>query len=438
MSDHPSVAVMPLPPAVVRRAVVASILGNGMEWYDFLIYGFFATSIAHSFFPAERASVSLMLTLATFAVGFVVRPLGGVLIGIYADHAGRKPALAMLILLMAGGTLLTGLTPSYDSIGLAAPLLVIFARVLQGLSVGGEFASATAMLVEYVPPERKLFFGSFQMCAQAAGVTCAAFAAYAIDQALPPEIVQSWGWRLPFLAGALIGPVGFYIRHRVDDSPEFRQLAPDARDRTPFRGVLRHHLTAVLSAMGLIVAGTAATYLWNTYLPLYVTHQLHLPMAAALFGIGICGLLNIVLYPLAGWLADRVGGYRVFFTALVLFGLMSWPLFAFVNKAPTRANLMGAQLVANVLMAFMAGPTPAMIARLFPTSVRSTGMAVAYNVGVTVFGGLSPLTVTWLIGLTGNRMVPAWYLMAAALLSLAMVLGTQRAWLRRAVPVAAE
>jgi MFS family permease len=428
-----SQAGLPLEPAVIRRAVLASIIGNGLEWFDFLIYGFFATNIAHAFFPAERPTVSLLLTLATFAVGFIVRPLGGVLIGIYADHAGRKPALAMLILLMAAGTLLTGLTPSYDMIGFAAPIVVVGARVLQGLSVGGEFASATAMLVEYVPPGRKLFFGSFQMSAQGVGVACAALAAYAIDSTLPPDAIQAWGWRVPFLLGALVGPMGFYIRHRLDDSPEFQQLQPADRDRTPFRDVMRHHLLAVLSAMGLIVAGTAATYLWNTYLPLYVTRQLHLPPESVLLGVGLCGLMDIGLFALAGWLADRVGGYRVFFTALVLFGLVSWPLFRFVDASPTHTHLLIAQLTANVLMSFMSGPTPAMIARLFPTRVRTTGMAIAYNVAVTVFGGLSPLTVTWLIGATGSQMVPAYYLVAAALLSLAMVLGTRRSWVGRAV-----
>lgn len=427
-----------LSPVTIRRAVIASVIGNGLEWYDFLIYGFFASSIAKAFFPTERPGFSLILTLATFAVGFVVRPLGGVLVGIYADHAGRKPALAMIIFLMAGGTLLTGLTPSYESIGIFAPVLVIFARVLQGLSVGGEFASATAMLVEYVPPGRKLFFGSFQMCAQSVGVACAALSAFAIESFLDSQAVVAWGWRLPFLAGVLIGPIGFYIRHRLDDSPEFRALEPSEHDRTPFRDVMRHHRAAVLSAMGLIVAGTSATYLWNTYLPLYVAQQLHLPATEALLGVGICGLMNMVLFPVAGKLADRVGGYRVFFTALVAFGLVSYPLFAFVSGSPTRGGLLMAQLVANFIMAFMTGPTPAMIARLFPTAVRSTGMAVAYNVGVTLFGGLAPLTVTWLINASGSRMVPGWYLVVAALLSLGMVAATRRAWIQHAAPVLAK
>jgi MHS family proline/betaine transporter-like MFS transporter len=418
------------------RAVIASIIGNGLEWYDFVLYGFFAAQISSAFFPSSNHFLSLMLSLATFAIGFMVRPLGGVLLGLYADHFGRKRALTLLILAMAGSTVAVGVIPGYDSIGIAGPILVITARLVQGLSVGGEFASATAMLVEYAPENRKMFYGSLQMVSQSVAVTLASFAGFITTASLPQESLVAWGWRIPFLLGALVGPIGFYIRRHVEESPEYAMLVERkgiARTSTPFRTVLGRHWMAVLSGIGLIAVGTAATYLWNTYLPLYVTRQLHMPMTSALIGVTVCGVISACLIPLIGRLADAVGAYRVYLTAVILFGLVSWPLFAYVTAHPDQSRLLQAQIVANVLLAFMAAGVPGMIARLFPTAVRSTGMAISYNVAVTVFGGLSPLTVTWMIQHWQSRMMPAVYLIIAAIISLIVVSATHRAWLRPAV-----
>lgn len=424
------------PPRQIWRAVIASIIGNGLEWYDFVLYGFFAAAISNAFFPSENHFLSLMLSLATFAIGFLVRPLGGILLGVYADHFGRKKALTLLILAMAGSTVAVGVIPGYDTIGIAGPILIIVARLVQGLSVGGEFASATAMLVEYVPQDRKMFYGSLQMVSQSIAVTLASFAGFVTTVSMSHDALMAWGWRIPFLLGALVGPVGFYIRRRVEESPEYEMLVERkgiAHSTTPLRTVLRRHPTAILSGIGLIVVGTAATYLWNTYLPLYVTRQLHMPMQSALIGVTICGIITACLIPFVGRLADKVGAYRVYFAAVVVFGIASWPLFAYVTQQPDRTRLLEAQIVANVLMAFMAASIPGMIAQLFPTAVRSTGMAIAYNVAVTIFGGLSPLTVTWMIRHFNSSMMPAVYLIIAATISLMLVSATRRAWLRPAV-----
>jgi len=422
-------------PAQLWRAVVASIIGNGLEWYDFVLYGFFAGAISTTFFPSSNHFLSLMLSLATFAIGFLVRPLGGIGLGLYADHFGRKRALTLLILLMAGSTVAVGVIPGYDSIGIAAPILIVCARLVQGLSVGGEFASATAMLVEYVPANRKMFYGSLQMVSQSVAVTLASFAGFITAATLSHDALMAWGWRIPFLLGALVGPIGFYIRRRVEESPEFENLVARkgiARKSTPLRTVLRAHPVAILSGIGLIVVGTAATYLWNTYLPLYVTRQLHMPMENALIGVTVCGIISACLIPFIGRLADRVGAYRIYLTAVVVFGCITWPLFAYVTQHPDETRLLEAQIVANVVLAFMAAGIPGMIARLFPTPVRSTGMAIAYNIAVTVFGGLSPLTVTWMIQVWHSSMMPAVYLIIAAILSLVLVTGTRRVWLRPA------
>lgn len=413
----------------LRRAVVASIIGNGLEWFDFLVYGFFAGVISRTFFPGRDPTLSLVLAWATFAIGFVVRPLGGVLIGVYADRAGRRRALSLLILLMAAGTLAMGMTPGYATIGIAAPLLVVVARMLQGLSVGGEFASATAMLVEYAPPSRRMFYGSLQMCSQSIGVAGAAGCAWLLAALLGHSALESWAWRLPFLLGAIVGPVGYYIRRGVAESPEYLALERSgAAGRATLGTVLRRDGIRVVSAMGLIVGGTAATYIWNTYLPVYAARELHMAVETPLLGTALVAMLDIAVFPLAGILADRVGAYRVFYTAALALGLSAWPLFAYLVAAPGAGRLHTVQLVAGLLLGFLSGPVPGMLARLFPTEVRSTGMAIAYNLAVTLFGGLAPLIVTGLIAATGDRTMPGLYLAAASLVALAMVTATRPAW----------
>jgi len=416
-----------LSPKVVRRAIFASVLGSGLEWFDFLIYGYFAKIIAQVFFPGDNGFLSIVLTLATFAVGFFVRPLGGILIGIYADRVGRQRALSMLIMLMAASTLLMGLTPSYARIGIAAPLLVVLARLLQGLSVGGQFATASAMLVEFAPPGKKMFYGSFNMSSQAFALLLSSSMAYLLTTRLSHGQLLSWGWRLPFLLGALAGPLGFYIRHRVAESPEFERLRayPDPSIKMSMREFFREHGNAAICAMGVIIVGAATNYVWHSYLPLYVERQLHLPLASALLGSLASGLLNLFLFPLSGKLADRFGPYRLFYPIVIAWVLCAYPLFWFVVSAPTVTHLFIAQMVATVFLAGMSGPHPGMLATLFPVRSRSTGVALSYNVAVTLFGGLAPLTITWLTQLTGSSLMPAFYLIFAGCISLLMVFFTR-------------
>lgn len=432
---HPDI---PLSPAMVRRAVIASTIGNGLEWFDFLIFGSLAGVISQVFFPSGNPLASLVLTWTTFGVGFVVRPFGGILLGMYADRVGRQKALSLLILLMAAGTIGLGITPGYATIGIAAPVIVVASRILQGLSVGGEFASATAMLVEYAPAGRKMFYGSFQMCSQALSLALSAGFAYAVTAGFSPADLVGWGWRIPFLIGGLVGPIGFYIRRRVAESPEFASLvARQPRpEPTPLRTLFTRHIRSVMRAIGVIVCGTASVYLWNIYLPVYVARTLHLPSTAPLLGAAVCGLMNTGLTVAIGALADRVGAWRVFLPAVAAAGIMAVPLFTFILAAPSLVHLFEIQLAANVVFAFMAAPIPGLLAGMFPTAVRSTGMAVSYNVSVALFGGMAPLTVTWLTGLTQSRMIPAYYLAGAAALSMVMVLAFRGR--PRAVTVPAE
>ncbi|MCR1767163.1 Proline/betaine transporter [Burkholderia glumae] len=421
---RPDAAAARLSPSMVRRAIFASVLGNGLEWFDFLIYGYFSKIIAQVFFPAGNALVSLLLTLATFAIGFVVRPIGGILLGVYADRAGRSRALSLLIISMAASTLLMGLTPGYAQIGYAAPALVILARVLQGLSVGGQFATASAMLVEYAPPGRRMFYGSFNMTAQSFALLLSSGAGYLLTTRLSHDSLAAWGWRVPFLCGALAGPLGFYIRHRVAESPEFQQLRraqPGPRATVPLAAFFRDNGRAALCAMGVIAVGAATNYVWHSYLAVYVERQLHLPLQVALRGAFLSGLLNLFLFPLAGRLADRFGAYRLFYPVTIAWMICAYPLYLFVVAEPSASRLLVAQLVATVFLAAMSGAHPGMLATLFPVRSRSAGVALSYNLSVTLFGGLAPFTVTWLISLTGSSLTPAFYLIFAGFVSLALV-----------------
>jgi MFS family permease len=416
-----------LSPRLVRRAIISSVLGSGLEWFDFLVYGYFAKIIAQVFFPADRPFISLALTLATFAIGFVVRPIGGILLGMYSDRAGRRRALGMLIVTMAASTLLMGLTPSYATIGIAAPLLIVLARVLQGMSVGGQFATASAMLVEYAPPGKKMFYGSFNMSAQAFALLLSSGTGWLLTTHLTHAQLVEWGWRVPFLLGSLAGPIGFYIRHRVAESPEFIQLREHGgtRQRQTVREFFRENTDAVVCAMGIIIVGAATNYVWHSYLPLYVERQLHLPLSTALVGAFVSGVLNLALFPLAGKLCDRYGAYRLFYPVVTAWVVTAYPLFAFVISAPSPVHLFIAQMVSTVFLAAMSGSHPGMLATLFPVRNRSTGVALSYNVAVTLFGGLAPLTITSLTHWTGSSYTPAFYLIVAGCVSLAMVFFTK-------------
>jgi MHS family proline/betaine transporter-like MFS transporter len=414
-----------------RRVVFASILGNGLEWFDFVSYGYFASIIAKVFFPAD-SDLALMLTYATFAVGFVVRPIGGIVLGAYADRYGRRRALSLLIVMMAFGTLTLGLTPAYASVGIIAPIIVVLGRLVQGISIGGEFASATALLVEYAPANRKMTYGSFQMSSQALGRVLATSIGLSVLLLFPPATVQDGAWRIPFLIGSLIGPFGFYVRYRLAESPEFQKLLEHKSDvaRAPVREVLRHHWLPVICAIGLTIIGTSLTYIWNTYLPTYVVEQLHLPLWQGLLGVAVTSAIGIGTCVLGGWLADLYGPYRMFFLFTAISAMISYPMFAYVLAAPDFGRLFLAQFVVLTVFGLLQGSGPGLLAGLFPVEVRSTGMAISYNVGVTVFGGFAPLTVTWLIAMTDNKLMPAFYIVAAGVLSI-LVVGSTLGGVRR-------
>jgi len=404
-----------------RRAIIAATIGNGLEWFDFTVYSFFAVIIAKLFFPTGNDLTSFLLTVATFGVGFFMRPVGAIVLGVYADRVGRKAALTLTILLMALGTAIIGLAPTYDSIGLWAPALIVLARLIQGFSAGGEVGGATAFLIEHAPDEERGMYASWQQASQGISFMLGAAMGALVINGLDQAQIDSWGWRIPFLFGLLIGPVGMYIRSHLEEPPEFEARQAERRANnvkfSPLSQVLRDHPREVLAGLGVTILWTVCTYVLVFYMPSYAKQQLGLPLGATFQSTAICGAIILVLCPLMGMLSDRVGRKRMLTVVALAILALAYPLFHWLNVAPTTATLLKVQIVLGILLAAFTGPAPAVLAEQFPTEVRSTGLSLAYNFAVTIFGGFAPLIVTWLIESTHNKLAPAYYVIAAAAIS---------------------
>jgi MHS family proline/betaine transporter-like MFS transporter len=403
------------------RVVVAASIGNALEWFDLVVYGFFAVVIAKLFFPTGNDTVSLLLTLGTFGVSFFMRPLGAILIGAYADRAGRKAALTLSILLMMSGTLIIAILPSYQTIGLAAPLILVAARLMQGFSAGGEFGSATAFLAEH-ESDRRGFFASWQVASQGLTTLLAAVFGVVLTGKLSAEQMASWGWRVPFFFGLLIGPVAWYIRTRLDETPEFLAAEPTA---TPLRDTFTSQKLRLLIAMGVVVLGTVSTYL-VLFMPTYGVKQLGLAPSVAFAAIALTGVIQMLFAPLVGRLSDRHGRTRIMLVSAVLLLVLIYPAFVYLVAHPSFGTLIVVQIVLGFLMTGYFGALPGLLSEIFPVQTRTTGMSLAYNIAVTIFGGFGPFIITWLIGATGSKVAPSFYMMFAAVVSLAALIAARR------------
>lgn len=402
------------------RAVVAAVIGNALEWYDFTVFGFLTVVIAQLFFPAGSDYTSLLLTTATFGVAFVMRPIGAVVLGLYADRAGRKAALSLVIALMTLGILLLAIAPPYSAIGIGAPLMIVLGRLLQGFSAGGEFGSSTALLIEAAPFSKRGFYGSWQMASQAAALLLGALVGAAISHGLSPDALKSWGWRVPFLIGLIIGPIGFYIRRHLADSEAFLHAQKTAR-RATLGEVFKSHTRDVLCGLGSVIALTVTVYVLISYLPTFAVKQLKLPYAQSFYAVIVGNLLLMVLSPVAGAWSDRIGRKGLSLWSLGITLAIIYPLFAWLAAEPSVSKLIVVQALLSITLSGYYGPFGALIAELFPANVRSIGLSLAYNVAVMVFGGFGPLLVTWLIDTTGSPLAPTYYVMSGLALSIVAV-----------------
>ncbi|WP_133650195.1 MFS transporter [Paraburkholderia flava] len=402
------------------RTVVAASIGNALEWFDLVVYGFFAVIISKLFFPAGNDTVSLLLTLGTFGVSFFMRPLGAIVLGAYADRAGRKAALTLSILLMMLGTLIIAILPTYATIGVAAPVILVAARLMQGFSAGGEFGSATAFLAEHVPARRG-FFASWQVASQGLTTLLAAGFGAVLTGGLSPAQIGAWGWRVPFFFGLLIGPVAWYIRTKLDETPEF--LAAETTD-SPLRDTFASQKLRLAIGVGIVVLGTVSTYL-VLFMPTYGVKQLGLAPSVTFGAIALTGVIQLVFSPFVGHLSDRIGRTSIMLVAATLLLVLIYPLFAYLVANPTLGSLIIVQVVLGILVTGYFAALPGLLSEIFPVQTRTTGMSLAYNIAVTIFGGFGPFIIAWLIGASGTKVAPSFYMIFAALISLIALVGAR-------------
>ncbi len=400
------------------RNVIAAVIGNALEFYDFTVYAVFATMIGRAFFPATDPYASLLLSVATFFVGFIARPLGGIVIGAYADRYGRRPAMTLTILLMAFGSGMIGVLPGYAQIGIAAPILLAVARLIQGFSTGGEMGPATTFLLETATPGRRCFYGSWQFASQNIGSIISGVLGIVLALTLSPAATSDWGWRIAFLLGILIAPVGFFIRRNLRETLDIRE----AHDSMPavLRDIVANHWRIVLLSI-LVISGATVTQYFFLYTTSYALTTLHFPTSVAMAANLTIGVAGAIFAVIGGLLADRYGLKTIALVPRIIVTVLIYPALLLVvwSNSPAMLIVVLAVLMAFHAMAGSAGIT--LIPVLFPTATRTSGLSIAYALGVTLFGGTAQIVFTALIRATGDKLSWIWYIVGLCIIS---ILGT--------------
>ena len=402
------------PPRVGAGVIAATVAGNAIEFYDFLCFSYFAKYISMAFFPGGDPYADLLKTLAIFWSGFLFRPLGGIVIGAYADRAGRRPAMMLTIALITIGTMGLALIPSYASIGAAAPVLLVLFRFVQGFALGGEVGPASVFLIEAAPPGARGFYASWQIASQGLAGVAGGIVSVGLSLALAPAQLESWGWRVPFFVCHALIPIAVYLRH---DMPE----TIDARAPTSTAKALAGNVRYIVLGVLLVIGGTVSTYV-GLYMSTYAIVTLKLPAALSLSATLVGGLSTFVFALLGGWLGDRYGRKATVLAPRIVLLVLIWPLFLLMASAPSAATLWFATAATTGLTALSAGVGLVILPELLPNRARATGFAVSYAVGVSIFGGSTQFVIAWLINATGNPVAPAWYVIATSLVTLGALL----------------
>jgi MHS family proline/betaine transporter-like MFS transporter len=407
-----------------RRLIVAATIGNLLEWYDFFAFGVLAITMARLFFPTQSEVTSLLLALATYGGGLVMRPIGAIVLGLYADRVGRKDALCVAIYIMGAGTALIVVTPTYQTIGVAAPVLILIARLLQGFSGAGELGNATALLVESAPPHQRGVYASLNAAGQQIGFVLAALIVMIVSIILTPSQIEAGGWRLPFIFGLAIVPVAIYIRSKVEDSDLFINKGNEQP------GISRTHMTQegrpLLIAVGILMLYVVAGNILFVYMPTFAVQKLGLASSEALLSTVVATCVMIVCTPITAAFSDRVGRNPLLLLAGVIYVLITYPAYIIATTRPSIATLMMVQSIFGLLNAVYVGPLMAALAELFRTRLRATAVGLAFSLTVMI-GALSPAFATWLIGSTDDARAPAFVVIGAAMLSVfAVILHTDK------------
>ncbi|MGJ9411180.1 MFS transporter [Aeromicrobium sp. CF4.19] len=405
----------------LRRSLVAGSIGVFVHWFDWAIYAYLATTIAQIFFPEQDGNAGLLAVFAVFAVAFFVRPLGSVIFGYIGDRYGRKTTLSIVIVTMAAGTLLLGILPSYETAGLIAPVLLVVARIIQGIAAGGEFGSAAAFLAEYSPRERRGFGCSWIEFGAVLGFLAASFVVWLLQVALTDQQVLDWGWRIPFLITVPLAFVGLYIRMRIEDTPEYRKLAElDTVATQPIREVFRENGRQFVQTVGVETFMNSTFYVVLVYLITYQEEIIGLSSSNAAMLSAVASLTAIGIIPLSGMLSDRIGRKPVLFGAAIMLTFGAVPLFALMQQGTLSTGFLATFGLAAIL-AVILGTHAATVAELFPTRTRQSGLSMGYSVAGAFFAGTIPYLNTWLIDRTGSDLVPAFVLVVVGIVGLVTV-----------------
>ncbi|KKF00388.1 MFS transporter [Mycolicibacterium obuense] len=418
----PSADPAPAAHVPVAKAVRGAAIGNAVEWFDFAIYGFLATYIAEKFFPPGDETAALLNTFAVFAAAFFMRPLGGFFFGPLGDRIGRQRVLAVVILVMSASTFAIGLVPSYQTIGVFAPILLLLLRCLQGFSAGGEYGSGACFLAEYASNRHRGFVVSFLVWSVVVGFLLGSVTVTALEALLSEAAMDAYGWRIPFLIAGLLGAVGLYIRTRLGDTPEFTALREEGEvSSSPLREAFTHAWRPILQIIGLVVIHNVGFYVVFTFLPSYFTKTLVFSKTDSFVSITVASLVAIALIPPLGALSDRVGRKPLLIAGSILFTVFTYPLFLLLTSGSLAAAITAHAALAAIEAVF-ASTALAAGAELFATRVRSSGYSIGYNISVALFGGTAPYVATWLVARTGNDIAPAYYVIGAAVVTLLTVL----------------
>lgn len=421
-----------VPASVLRKATIGATVGSVVEWFDVAVYAYLAAVIGSVFFASEDPTVSLLSSFAVFGVAFVVRPLGGIFFGALGDRIGRQRTLAWVILLVSGATLGIGLLPGYASIGVAAPVMLVVLRLLQGFSAGGEMGGASAFVAEYAPPHRRGYLVAWVEMGCILGFLLGSVVVLLLNVTLTSDQIGAWAWRIPFLLAAPLGIVGLYIRTRLEETPEFAELRRTGQvAEHPLLESITQHWPAILRTAGYSLFQNATLYVVLSFIPAFLSETLGYTSVLASTSSVVSMIVICVLIPVLGAASDRYGRRPVLATSCILALVLSYPLFALMDRGnPTLAVLMHVGL--GIILAVFLGPTLAAMNELFATRVRYGGFSLGYNLSVSAFGGTAPFLVTLLVSRTGNNASPALYIMAAAVITLPIILTTRETAPRRA------
>jgi len=410
--------VFHLPKDQRKTAVIAGVIGNIIEWYDFALYGFMATILSSLFFPSKSHVASLLATYGVFAVGFIMRPIGSAIFGWMGDSIGRSRTMLISVVMMAMATTLLGLLPTHSAAGLWAPILLVTIRLIQGLSVGGEFSSSVTYLVETADPDRRGFAGSWANVGSMLGMVLGSALAAGVTNFFDPDTVNAWAWRLPFLFGAVLGITGTLLTRNLPHSEHFKQHVREHGPTSPLKEALTLNIRETLQATVFASGYGALFYISLVYLPNWISEYTSLDLATSMRINTVATVIIVVMIPVMGWISDRfIRRTRLIELAFILMALIILPLQYWMFSGGVIPAVV-TQLGLAILIAIPCGAGPATFVELFPTEDRLSGYSVAFNLGIGVVGGSTPMIVTWLIGITGSPIVPAYYLIAFAILAI--------------------